>query len=58
MSTNSENSGSGRWKEEWERQAKAEREWYDSRPVIDLLEDIRVRKFGDYSGIRFPRVPR
>jgi|GEM_PF-1431577 len=51
MSTKNTESESGRWKEEWERQAKAEREWYDNRPVTDLLEDIRIRKFGDYYNI-------
>ena len=42
---------SSNWKDEYEQHAQAEREWYDSRPVHDLLEDIRVRKFGDYYNI-------
>ena len=54
MSTNS----SASWKDEWERHAVAERERYDSRPVHELLEDMRVRKFGDYYSIWYSLAAR
>lgn len=39
------------WREMWEKHAEMERADYDARPVTDLLDDIRVRRFGSYYSI-------